>query len=426
MIPRARIDEYTACPLSVTELTLLIKENLETKFPSVHLRGEISNFKQHASGHLYFTLKDASSQISAVMWRSLAMQLNFEMKDGLEVIVQGSVQVYEPHGRYQVVCTTVKPVGEGYLQQEFRRLFERLKAEGLFNEERKKPLPRFPECIGIITSPTGAVIEDMKTILGRRYRAARLLLYPARVQGEEAVGELIAGIRYFNRSLLRPDVLILARGGGSLEDLWAFNSEELAYAIAQSEIPIISAVGHETDYTIADFVADRRASTPSMAAEIVAPAAEEILQHLEQSLSAAKTMLRNAILQRRQSITAILDGYAFNRPLRDLDTLRQRLDFAEDRLHRCVTEQLAAYRSALSSAVKQLHAMSPSHILARGYAIVLKDGTPVRSAAELQAGDRLTIQFSDGEKSVYVLPLHPASASMSASSSESALSSFAK
>ncbi len=255
---------------SVSELTSLIKTILETGVGYVRLRGEVSNFKRHSSGHFYFTLKDTEAQISAVMWRSYADRLSFDIEDGLELVVEGELQVYAPHGKYQIVCYTARPVGEGYLQQEFLRLYEKLRAQGLFDETLKRPLPRYPERIGIITSSTGAVIEDIKKILARRYPAAQLILYPARVQGEGAVEELIAGVQCFNRLQPRPDVLILARGGGSIEDLWPFNSEALAYAIRDSQIPVVSAVGHETDFTIADHAADVRASTPSMAAEIVA------------------------------------------------------------------------------------------------------------------------------------------------------------
>lgn len=390
--------------LSVRELTQFIKAHLEEEFPWVRLRGEISNLRLHTSGHLYFTLKDAEAQINAVMWRSYAANLTFEMEDGLEVVVEGPVKVYEPQGRYQIVCNTAQPVGEGYLQKEFLRLYERLKAQGLFDEARKKSLPRYPESIGIITSPTGAVIEDMKTILRRRYRAARLVLYPAQVQGEEAVAQLIAGIQYFHHVTPRPDVLILARGGGSIEDLWAFNSEALAHAIARSEIPIISAVGHETDYTIADYVADYRASTPSMAAEIVARPADEILAEIEHKLNAARDALTNSIQQHYHYLHSLLNSYAFNKPLRDLETLRQRLDDAEAKLHHHFAARLHHARTVLSALMQQLNALSPMQTLQRGYVLVQKNGQHIHSAHTLHAGELLTLHFHDGIVQVYVAP----------------------
>lgn len=389
---------------SVSELSALIKEMIEEGIGFVRLRGEVSNFKRHSSGHFYFTLKDASAQISAVIWQFYAQKLRFEMRDGLELLVEGELQVYAPQGRYQVVCVAAKPVGEGYLRQEFLRLFDQLKKEGLFDDARKKPLPRLPERIGIITSPTGAVIEDMKRILERRYPAAALTLYPARVQGDDAVRELIAGVRHFNRAQPRPDVLILARGGGSIEDLWCFNSEELAREISRSEIPIVSAVGHETDFTIADYVADVRASTPSMAAEIVAPSAQDILDSIEGLMCALHATLCTTLSQRAMDLDAIVNSYAFNRPKRDVATLLQRLDYAEERLERGITEYMRASFAALNSATKRLSALGHEQILNRGYVVAYKQGRAIRSAAETQAGDELTLQFHDGTKQVRVMP----------------------
>ncbi|MFN3385596.1 MAG: exodeoxyribonuclease VII large subunit [Candidatus Thermochlorobacter sp.] len=388
---------------SVSKLSERIKEVLEQSISSVRLRGEVSNFKKQTSGHLYFTLKDASAQINAVMWRSYAEKLRFEMKDGLELVVEGEVQVYMPQGRYQVSCFSAQPVGEGYLQQEFLRLFEKLRTAGLFDEARKKPLPRLPERIGIITSPTGAVIEDMRRILGRRYPAAELILYPARVQGEEATKELIAGVRYFNTMKPRPDVLILARGGGSIEDLWCFNDEALAHEIFRSEIPIVSAVGHETNFTIADHVADVRASTPSMAAEIVAPPAQQILEQIDRLLHVACTTLRSRVDRYATNLDNLVNSYAFNRPQRDLDTLLQRLDYAQERLERSIMQRMHHTSSALDSAIKRLSALGHEQILHRGYVVAYKHGRPIRSATEAQLDDELTLHFHDGIKHVRVL-----------------------
>ncbi len=388
---------------SVSELSAHIKAILEQGIGFVRLRGEVSNFRKQTSGHLYFTLKDASAQINAVMWRNYAEKLRFEMKDGLELVVEGELQVYVPQGRYQVSCFSAQPVGEGYLKQKFLQLFEKLRTAGLFDEARKKPLPRLPERIGIITSRTGAVIEDMRRILERRYPVAKLILYPARVQGEEATKELIAGVRYFNTMQPRPDVLILARGGGSIEDLWCFNSEELAREISRSEIPIVSAVGHETDFTIADYVADVRASTPSMAAEIVAPPAEQILEQITSMTRTLHTTLYNRVEQCKIDLDALVNSYAFNRPKRELDTLLQRLDYAQERLAHGIMQHMHHTSSALDSAIKRLSALGHEQILHRGYVVAYKEGRAIRSAAEAQTGDELMLHFHDGIKHVRVL-----------------------
>jgi exodeoxyribonuclease VII, large subunit len=387
---------------SVSELTAAIKIMLETGIGYVRLRGEVSNFKRHSSGHFYFTLKDAAAQISAVMWRSYADRLSFDIEDGLELVVEGELQVYAPQGKYQISCITAKPVGEGYLQQEFLRLFEKLNAQGLFDEALKRPLPRYPERIGIITSSTGAVIEDIKKILARRYPAAQLILYPARVQGEGAAEELIAGVECFNCVQPRPDVLILARGGGSIEDLWPFNSEALAYEIRRSEIPIISAVGHETDFTIADYAADVRASTPSMAAEIVAPPAKQILEDIEALMQSLNSALQTNIRQHIARIDSIVNSYAFNRPKRELATLLQRLDYAEERLTRSITERVRTYQALLDHATQRLSALGHGNILKRGYIVAFKQGHAIGSAQAAQPGDELLLHFHDGVRHVRV------------------------
>ena len=387
---------------SVSELTATIKMMLETGIGYVRLRGEVSNFKRHSSGHFYFTLKDAAAQISAVMWRSYADRLSFDIEDGLELVVEGELQVYAPQGKYQISCITAKPVGEGYLQQEFLRLFEKLQAQGLFDEALKRPLPRYPERIGIITSSTGAVIEDMKMILARRYPAAQLMLYPARVQGDGAVEELIAGVQCFNCLQPRPDVLILARGGGSIEDLWPFNSEALAYAIRNSEIPVVSAVGHETDFTIADYAADVRASTPSMAAEIVAPLAQQVLEDIEATMRSLRTTLQTSVQQHLAHIHSVVNSYAFNRPKRELVTLLQRLDYAEERLERSIAERMRTYQTLLEHAAQRLSALGHENILKRGYIVAFKQGHAISSAQAAQPGDELLLHFHDGVRRVRV------------------------
>ncbi|MDP6380946.1 MAG: exodeoxyribonuclease VII large subunit, partial [Phycisphaerae bacterium] len=278
LIPEPK-DEASAKPLAVAELTRRIRNALEARFGRVWVVGEISNLSRPSSGHIYFSLKDLASAVNCVMWRAKAAKVKCTVTDGLEVEVRGRLTVYEPQGRYQIVVDSIKPRGVGALEVAFRKLKERLAGEGLFESERKRPLPCFPGCIGIVTSPTGAAVRDIIHVTGRRWPQARLVLAPVRVQGEGAAEEIAQAIADLNR-LGGVDVMIVGRGGGSLEDLWPFNEEVVAREIYTSEIPVISAVGHETDFSISDCVADVRAPTPSAAAEIVVPNAKELLRHL--------------------------------------------------------------------------------------------------------------------------------------------------
>ncbi len=386
---------------SVSELTEKIKEALETEFYDVDLRGEVSNFKRHSSGHLYFTLKDEAAQLSAIIWRSVAQRLSFVMEDGLELRVKGRVEVYAPSGKYQLICDSAKPVGEGFLQQEFARLVEKLRLQGLFEEYHKKPLPRLPETIGVITSPTGAVIQDICSVLQRRYTAATVVLYPVRVQGEGAAEELIQAIKFFNAltphsASPKPDVLIVARGGGSLEDLWAFNDERLAREIFRSKIPVISAVGHETDFTIADFVADVRAGTPSMAAELVAPPSDQLLDSIQTTLRELSALLLADVERKALEIDAVVGSYAFNKPKRDIETALQRLDYAMERIERGLTEKFNARATVVRAALQTLDALGHERILKRGFALAFKHGSLVRSVNEIQRNDDIELKFFDG------------------------------
>ncbi|MGB3088302.1 MAG: exodeoxyribonuclease VII large subunit, partial [Phycisphaerae bacterium] len=276
-------------PETVWQLTRRVQAALEDGFPQVWVVGEISNFKRHTSGHVFFTLKDERASLRCVLWRSTAARIRRELKDGLEVEAKGHISVFEKAGNYQLYVSSVKPRGTGPLEVAFRKLKEKLAAEGLFALERKRPLPRFPRRIGVVTSPTGAVVRDIIHVLGRRWPAAEILLAPARVQGEGAAEEIVRGIRNLNR-VGGVDVMIVGRGGGSLEDLWPFNEEAVARAIFASGVPVVSAVGHETDFSISDFVADVRAPTPSAAAELVAPDRREVLAGLE---TTARRMARH-------------------------------------------------------------------------------------------------------------------------------------
>jgi len=398
-LPRMTAKTYT-----VSELTNEIKATLELGFSSFKLQGEVSNFKHHSSGHIYFTLKDASAQIPAIIWRSLATKLRFDMDDGLAVVVEGRLEVYPPSGRYQVICTSVSPLGEGALQQAFAKVMQTLAKEGLFDDSHKKELPRLPERIGVVTSPTGAVIQDIKTVLARRYPAARLMLFPVRVQGDGAAEEVEAAISYFNAQTgkKRPDVLIVGRGGGSLEDLWAFNEEVVARAIFASEIPIISAVGHESDMSIADLVADVRAATPSMAAELAAPSRDEIQSGVESALQQMAYSIESKIDGGFRQISSILGSYAFNRPLRTIENKLQQVENSVQEMEHGLVQRWVHEHSRFKLADGKLNVLGHESILKRGYALVLKDGKPVHSADALSAGDLAKLNFQDGEKTVRV------------------------
>jgi exodeoxyribonuclease VII large subunit len=427
--------------LTVTELTDRIQGVLETELFDVWVEGEISNLKMATSGHWYFSLKDDHAQVSAVVWRMAARLIRFQPKDGMRVLARGGVKVYAPRGAYQLSVEVLEPLGKGSLQQAFEELKERLGKEGLFAPGRKRALPRLPRRIGIVTSPTGAVIQDFLRILRRRYANLEVLLYPARVQGAEAASEIVQGIRAL-QGVPDLDVLIVARGGGSLEDLWPFNEEAVARALSASRIPTVSAVGHETDFTIADFVADLRAPTPSAAAELVVQAKQEIRAQIaerDRRLSGALVLQLARTRTRVQSLTShrvfeaergrlrrhaqrvdelvlraenALQGRR-ERARERTERLRQRLaDHAWDRMlaerHRRVDAhlhrlgdlargRLGAARAALGRAAGALDSLSPLAVLSRGYALVWDgQGRLLRAPGEVKAGDPLTIRVHGG------------------------------
>ena len=315
---------------SVAELTSRISNVLGTQFSNLWVEGEVSNCHAAQSGHLYFTLKDAKAQVKCVCFRTQAMRLKFRPEDGLKLIVRGSISVYEPRGEYQIYVEHIEPSGVGALQVAFEQLKKRLDAEGLFDESRKKPLPVLPGCIGVVTSPTGAAVRDIIRILRRRFHNLHLIVYPVRVQGDGAAEEIVAALEYFNRKQI-VDVILLARGGGSIEDLWAFNEEGVARAIAACSIPIVSGIGHETDFTIADFVADVRASTPSAAAEIVVRSRQEFEQHLQQLEHKISRQFRYLLLEWRHHLKDLTSHRGFRR----LEDLLRR--------HRQQTDELASH-----------------------------------------------------------------------------------
>ena len=436
----------------VRELVSHVRERIEREYGYVWVEGEISNYRPAPSGHVYFTLKDADAQLPIVLFRRQAMLLRFRPEDGLRVLVRGRVSVYEQRGQMQLVAETVEPVGAGSLQLAFEQLRERLKAEGLFDAARKRPLPAFPRTVGIVTSPTGAVIRDFLNIVARRHSGLNVLLFPASVQGDQAPAEVEQAIAHLNASGL-VDLIVLARGGGSLEDLAAFNSERVARAIASSRLPVVSAIGHETDFTIADFVADLRAPTPSAAAELITEAQHRIAEHLANQSHRLDRAVRFQLLQAQQRLSRLpisraetrvsallhreaqrLDDLAFRQetalslqlrrkqervaslaaavlrhdPRQALAQARERLQVFRTSLDRTLerTLQRAAVRTGSLDA--RLHSLSPLAVLDRGYALVLNEkGNVVRSVTQLAPGDPVTTRLSDGAFSSRVEAMTP-------------------
>jgi len=425
----------------VHELVSHVRELVERECVDVWAEGEISNYRPAPSGHVYFTLKDADAQLPVVLFRRQSMLLRFRPEDGLHVLVRGRVSVYEQRGQMQLVADTMEPVGAGSLQMAFEQLKEKLKLEGLFAAERKRPLPRFPRTVGIVTSPTGAVIRDFLNIVSRRHSGLNVLLSPVLVQGDQAPGDIVAAIEQLNQ-LQMVDVIVVARGGGSLEDLAAFNSELVARAIASSNVPVVSAIGHETDFTIADFVADLRAPTPSAAAELITEAQYRIAEHLGLLSRRLERGARFQLLHARQQLTRVpasrmesqtnhllrrmqqrLDDLArrledavnlrwqqlsrrtdqlsatvlHHDPRQHLNKTRQRLSGCHSHLEQAMVYCLHEATSRHSSLDAQLHALSPLAVLQRGYALVVDgNGNLVRAADQLALGDRVTTRLNHG------------------------------
>ncbi len=389
---------------SVSEITQYLRGLFaeDQQLQDVWVQGEISNFSRPSSGHLYFTLKDAGCALRCVMWRSAAMRLNQLPRDGEALEVHGKIDIYEAQGQYQLYADLLRPFGEGALYLEFLRLKARLEAEGLFSEERKRPLPRWPKRIGIVTSPTGAALRDILNTLRRRYPLAEVVVAPAAVQGEEAPPGIVAALAALN-ALVQPDVILLARGGGSVEDLWAFNDERVARAIAASKAPVVSGVGHETDFTIADFVSDLRAPTPTASAELATPNKLELLDSLN-DLSGRQVRAINAILTGfRLKFQRLSNRLVFLSPGTRIRSDRQRLDEYTFRLQLGCQHRLQLQRTSLRNLEGRLQTLNPTAVLGRGYAIVRRpDGSVVRSASQVQADDLLNVQVSDGKFDVEV------------------------
>lgn len=385
--------------LSIGELTGQIKQTLEGNFGRVWVSGEISNFSRPSSGHCYLTLKDDSAQIRAVIWRTAAKAARFELHDGLEVICQGYLDVYAPRGSYQLVIQKIEPKGLGALERALRLLRERLTAEGMFSPARKRPLPRFPRRIAFVTSPTGAAVRDFLEVLRRRWHDVHVLIVPVRVQGDGAAAEIAAGIELVNRLAQQVDVLVVGRGGGSLEDLWAFNEEVVVRAIHASRIPVVSAVGHEIDITLSDLVADVRALTPSEAAERVVPAMDELREYLDRQQSRLATALRSRFQLARTRIDSLAGCRVFRRPLERVQLLGQRLDELQSRAGRAMTRRIERATSAVEAKAAQLESLSPLGVLARGYSLTTRtaDGKLLRSARSIAPGELVRTRLADGE-----------------------------
>lgn len=384
--------------LTVTQLNTLIKELLESEplLANLCVRGELSNYKIYPSGHHYFTLKDSESSLRCVMFKSSAQRLRFRPENGMRVTVSGRVSVYPRDGAYQFYCSGIMPEGTGDLQVAFEQLKAKLEGEGLFDASHKKPLPAFPARIAIITSSAGAAVHDMIRILGARWPMAKVLLLPVRVQGVEAPPEIAGAIRYANEFQVA-DLIITGRGGGSIEDLWAFNDERVARAIYASEIPVISAVGHEPDVTISDYVADRRASTPSNAAEIAVPDSREMRELLASFEIRSSQAMRKQLSALRERLNNLRSARVLSAPTAQFDNRRMELDRMRDRLLAAEERCLSQSRERFVKLTSALDAMSPLRVLTRGYAIAAEpDGRSVRSVEELRVGQTLRVCFFDG------------------------------
>ena len=384
--------------LTITELSAYLKTMMDRDdlLSSIAVRGEISNYKVYPSGHHYFTLKDENSALKCVMFRGSAMSLRFRPANGMKVIAMGRITVYPRDGVYQLYCSALMVDGVGDLHAAFEQLKEKLSKQGLFDPAHKKPIPRYPGVIGIITSSAGAAIHDMLRILARRYPITQVKLLPVRVQGAEAPEEIAAAIRYANAHRLA-DVLIVGRGGGSIEDLWAFNDERVAYAIYESRIPVISAVGHEPDVTISDYVADVRAATPSNAAELAVPDREALSQQLDGFCSAMISNLSGKIQSARRQLGAFSASAALQSPESYLKLRRRDLSYLQDRLSSAQLRLIQGQKQSFIAAAAKLDALSPLKVLTRGYAVVSgENGSLIRSAAQAEIGQTVNIRLNDG------------------------------
>lgn len=391
--------------LSITQLNEYIRGRMDADpmLAQVAVRGEISNYKLYPSGHHYFTLKDEASALKCVMFKGNALRLRFRPENGMKIIAVGRVSVFPRDGAYQLYCTALAMDGVGDLYAAFEQLKKKLAAQGLFDQAHKKPLPRYPGTIGIVTSSAGAAVHDMLRILRKRYPLSRVRLLPVRVQGAEAPGEIAAAIAYANRYKLA-DLLIVGRGGGSIEDLWAFNDERVAYAIYESEIPVISAVGHEPDVTISDFVADLRAATPSNAAELAVPDQDALRQSMDAMSAAMAASLNRQLRAARQHLDALSQSPALRSPTGYLEQRGKNLELLKNRLVAAQNGNLTRLNHRYIAAVSKLDAMSPLKVLTRGYSMAQTErGEVLRSVRQVELGQRIRVSLSDGSLSATVM-----------------------
>ncbi len=391
-------------PLSVTELNKYIKNKVaEDEFlNNVYVKGEISNFKHHYTGHMYFTLKDGTSLIKCIMFKTANATLNFVPKDGMKVLILGTVAVYERDGVYQIYCKAMKEDGIGSLYQAYEELKRKLEQEGYFSVSHKKPIPFMPQTIGVLTSKTGAVIRDIINVSTRRNPNVHIRLYPVPVQGEGAGEKIADAIKFMNENKLA-DVLIVARGGGSLEDLWPFNEEIVAHAIYNSEIPIISAVGHETDFTIADFVADLRAPTPSAAAELAVADIKEVKEKINTYKSRAKLALKKKIEYMRLLYEKTSQSRVFTNPAQKINEYYITVDNIMKNLENSINIKMKDSRGKSTELIAKLDTLSPLKTLTRGYCLAQQDGNLINSSKMLKKDDKITLRFNDGTKEAQVL-----------------------
>ena len=384
-------------PLTVSQITTAIKQQLESSFANVWVTGELSRVTRAASGHVYLTLKDEGAVLQGVIWRGLASALRFELKEGMEIVARGNIDVYPPRGSYQLIISWAEPRGLGALQIAFRQLLEKLDKEGLFRDELKKPLPAYPTRIGVITSPTGAAVRDIVNVIGRRFPAASVYLMPSRVQGAEAAGEIARALDVLNAKRPDLDIVIVGRGGGSLEDLWPFNEEVVARAIHRSMIPVVSAVGHEIDISVSDFVADARAATPTEAAEMVVPDQGELRRALNERRERLALALERMVTRGRQRLDAVASRHAFRTPKAPVRERAQRLDDAMARFRTALVHRHERMGEAAEALGSRLEALSPLKVLGRGYSVTFgPDGCVLRSVESLAGGDTIRTRLHEG------------------------------
>ncbi len=386
--------------LTVTQLNMYVKSLLESNqnLSDIYISGEISNFTNHyKSGHLYMSLKDEAGVIKAVMFRQYAAKLQFEPKDGMKVVVRGKVSLYERDGTYQLYIVAMKQAGLGELQLKYEQLKEKLLKEGLFAPEFKKPLPIIPSRVAVITSPTGAAVQDILNILKRRFPSVTVVMCPVQVQGELAAPQLIDAIKEVNAKNCA-DVIIIGRGGGSIEDLWAFNDETLARTIFESKIPVISAVGHETDFTICDYVADRRAPTPSAAAELAVPDKDELILRINRYKINLNTALKRSYQQNSLRLEALMNKQCMKNPKFYVTLKGQTVDLLENRLNKAFDKMYSLRNAEFLKVASKLNSLSPTNVLLRGYSVVYKDNKIVSSKDDMNLGDKVELTFSDGKR----------------------------